>query len=67
MGQILHCLCKGIEFIQSHGLEEIIPYFYNKCELGLSLHSWVQLRDHTFKILAVRFFNNSLKVFWKTR
>ena len=36
MGQTLDCLCKGIEFTQSHRPKEAIADSYNKCEPGLS-------------------------------
>ena len=41
MGQTLDCLCKGIEFTQSHRPEEAIPDSYDKFEPGLKklLHS----------------------------
>ena len=39
MGEILDCLCKGIEFAQSDLAEEAIPDSYDKCERGLTCKS----------------------------
>ena len=39
MGEILNCICNGIEFTQSHRPEEVIRDSYDKCEAGFRLYS----------------------------
>ena len=54
MGQTLHCLCKGIEFTQSHWLEKAIPDSYDKCEPGFTVGVLNSFKhDHNNNVVEV--------------